>query len=261
MIVECGQCHTKLRMDASKIPAAGAKVRCAKCRNVFRVAAAGTAEAVAEIVLETSKAAPPKAEPPKPEPKKIEPAAPPEKAPPAPPRMRAKPKQAPKPAPAPPKEPSRITNPARRILTEDIPTRQRILRVVIGSAVALIGVLLGLSAMGVRPLPRDLGLLFGYGQTDFTPGLNILRYEGRLGTMEDGTRNLVVRGTAYNNSREPLGASNLRLEVLSTGGEFLTRKIARSLASGVPPFGTAPFSIEVDLPAGAIGRLKVMPEK
>jgi predicted Zn finger-like uncharacterized protein len=75
MIVECGQCHTKLRMDASKIPAGGAKVRCAQCQNVFRVEAAGAAEAVAEAVLETSKADPPK-EPPKPEPKKIVPPAP-----------------------------------------------------------------------------------------------------------------------------------------------------------------------------------------
>lgn len=37
MIIECQNCKAKFRLDDSKIPAQGRKVRCSKCRNVFFV--------------------------------------------------------------------------------------------------------------------------------------------------------------------------------------------------------------------------------
>lgn len=38
MIIQCEQCRTKFKLDDSRVPDTGAKVRCAKCRNVFSVA-------------------------------------------------------------------------------------------------------------------------------------------------------------------------------------------------------------------------------
>jgi predicted Zn finger-like uncharacterized protein len=38
MIIQCDKCQTKFRLDDAKIKDDGVKVRCAKCRNVFRVA-------------------------------------------------------------------------------------------------------------------------------------------------------------------------------------------------------------------------------
>ncbi|MCM0082213.1 zinc-ribbon domain-containing protein [Geomonas sp. Red32] len=35
MILECDQCHTKFRLDDSKLKPGGVKVRCSKCRHVF----------------------------------------------------------------------------------------------------------------------------------------------------------------------------------------------------------------------------------
>lgn len=37
MIIQCEQCRTKFKLDDSKVPDKGVKVRCAKCRNVFSV--------------------------------------------------------------------------------------------------------------------------------------------------------------------------------------------------------------------------------
>jgi predicted Zn finger-like uncharacterized protein len=37
MIIQCEQCRTKFKLDDSKVPAKGVKVRCAKCRHVFSV--------------------------------------------------------------------------------------------------------------------------------------------------------------------------------------------------------------------------------
>ncbi len=38
MIITCASCLTKFRLDESRIPAKGAKVRCSRCRHVFYVA-------------------------------------------------------------------------------------------------------------------------------------------------------------------------------------------------------------------------------
>ena len=37
MIIQCEQCRTKFKLDDAKVKDAGVKVRCAKCRNVFKV--------------------------------------------------------------------------------------------------------------------------------------------------------------------------------------------------------------------------------
>ncbi|MBC8017044.1 MAG: zinc-ribbon domain-containing protein [Verrucomicrobia bacterium] len=37
MIIQCEQCQTKFKLDDSKVPDKGVKVRCAKCRHVFSV--------------------------------------------------------------------------------------------------------------------------------------------------------------------------------------------------------------------------------
>jgi predicted Zn finger-like uncharacterized protein len=37
MIIQCDQCNTKFRLDDSKVPDKGVKVRCAKCKNIFMV--------------------------------------------------------------------------------------------------------------------------------------------------------------------------------------------------------------------------------
>jgi len=38
MIIQCEQCRTKFKLDDSKVPDKGVKVRCARCRHVFSVA-------------------------------------------------------------------------------------------------------------------------------------------------------------------------------------------------------------------------------
>jgi predicted Zn finger-like uncharacterized protein len=45
MIIQCEQCQTKFKLDDSKVPDKGVKVRCAKCRHVFSVAREQSEEA------------------------------------------------------------------------------------------------------------------------------------------------------------------------------------------------------------------------
>lgn len=78
MIIACPNCHTKYNLPDSKIPAGGAKVKCAKCAHVFRAeppkpevadaAAAGFDAAFDEAVSEARKPAPRPAPKPAPEP-------------------------------------------------------------------------------------------------------------------------------------------------------------------------------------------------
>ena len=37
MIIQCDQCNTKFKLDDAKVPDKGVKVRCAKCKHIFKV--------------------------------------------------------------------------------------------------------------------------------------------------------------------------------------------------------------------------------
>ena len=37
MIIECGKCNAKFKIDDAKIPEKGARVKCKKCQHVFKV--------------------------------------------------------------------------------------------------------------------------------------------------------------------------------------------------------------------------------
>lgn len=39
MVISCPECSTRFRVDENKIPAQGAKIRCARCKHIFAVAA------------------------------------------------------------------------------------------------------------------------------------------------------------------------------------------------------------------------------
>ncbi len=258
MIVECGQCHAKLRMDASRIASGSAKVRCVKCDHVFKVSTKGEVEPdAADSFLDAP--APQTAEDPKAValPKKARTA-----------RTRTSPSSrsktktpSSKSEAPPPKAPARFSIPVRRTLIENIPRKQRLLRTAVVMSIVILGLILGLTAMGVHPTPRNLKLLFQYGQSEHESGLNVLAYDGRILSLEDGTRMLKVTGTVYNHSKEPVSAPHLKLEVLSTGGEFLVNKVAPCCDSGLAPFGTASFTVEVALPSMPVGRFKVTPDK
>lgn len=85
MIIACPNCHTKYNLPDSKIPAGGAKVKCAKCAHVFRAeppkpevveeAASAFDQAFDEAVSEARKPAPQPAPRPEPEPEPEEEAA------------------------------------------------------------------------------------------------------------------------------------------------------------------------------------------
>lgn len=51
MIIQCEQCRTKFKLDDSKVPDKGVKVRCAKCRNVFSVSREQQPDAESQTVF------------------------------------------------------------------------------------------------------------------------------------------------------------------------------------------------------------------
>jgi len=53
MVIACPECSTKFRVDPDRIPARGAKVRCARCKHVF-LAQKTVLESIAEESLEVS---------------------------------------------------------------------------------------------------------------------------------------------------------------------------------------------------------------
>ncbi|MBI5826910.1 MAG: zinc-ribbon domain-containing protein [Deltaproteobacteria bacterium] len=54
MIIQCDKCHTKFRLDDSKVKGAGVKVRCTKCQNVFIVTPPIEEVAAEEILAQSS---------------------------------------------------------------------------------------------------------------------------------------------------------------------------------------------------------------
>jgi predicted Zn finger-like uncharacterized protein len=56
VIVDCESCHTRFRLDESRIPATGAKVRCSRCKAAFVVQrpSATRDEVIEEVVAEAS---------------------------------------------------------------------------------------------------------------------------------------------------------------------------------------------------------------
>lgn len=60
MIVQCGNCQTKFRLDESKISPAGSWVRCGKCQDVFQVPPPGRPETTPppDQALELDRSAP-----------------------------------------------------------------------------------------------------------------------------------------------------------------------------------------------------------
>lgn len=74
MIIQCENCHTRFRLDESKIPEQGRKVKCSKCQHVFLVhrsgapAQQGAAPAALKPAPPVRKAAPPPPPPPPPVP-------------------------------------------------------------------------------------------------------------------------------------------------------------------------------------------------
>ncbi len=65
MILTCPQCATRYQADASKFPAAGRSVRCAKCANVWHQLGppAPEPDPEAEIIVQESAAPPPEPDP------------------------------------------------------------------------------------------------------------------------------------------------------------------------------------------------------
>ncbi len=56
MIVTCQQCETRFKLDESRLPARGARVRCSKCKLVFHVDPPGSAsEALEDVALEAAR--------------------------------------------------------------------------------------------------------------------------------------------------------------------------------------------------------------
>jgi predicted Zn finger-like uncharacterized protein len=224
MIVECNRCHARLKLDPEKAGVAGARVRCAKCQNVFAVAPPGTPapglrEAPAARTSET----------PKPKPAK--------------------------PAASAPRLPANVQ--AATVLDTDLPVKQRFLRMTILTATATAGLLFGLLAMGVRPTPTSIGLLLKYGAKGLPPGVQVLHYDGRIVVVEAGSRRLRVAGEVLNFTPARKPGPDLRLEVLNFSGEFLARKDQTCCPAGLEPYGRGEFFIELDLPSGSIGRYKI----
>ncbi|CCO23185.1 DUF3426 domain-containing protein [Maridesulfovibrio hydrothermalis] len=105
MIITCSNCETKFNLPESKIPAGGAKVKCSKCGNIFKVTPpVQEPEDEVASMLEEEQAPPVPKPKPKPESKPAPAAVPEPESKPAPePEPESKPKS--KPAPAPEPEP------------------------------------------------------------------------------------------------------------------------------------------------------------
>lgn len=64
MILTCERCETRFRLDESRLPARGARVRCSRCKHAFFVRPPGASQAdaiqeIAEQTVATGRAAPP----------------------------------------------------------------------------------------------------------------------------------------------------------------------------------------------------------
>jgi predicted Zn finger-like uncharacterized protein len=64
LIVTCEQCQARFRLDESRIPPGGTRVRCSRCKHAFRLAAPGPSGDLLEELIQETAAEPLKAPPP-----------------------------------------------------------------------------------------------------------------------------------------------------------------------------------------------------
>jgi hypothetical protein len=275
-------------MDGSKIGPGGTRVRCSKCQTIFTVqpeksdSPAATAASAVQAAPAPAKSAAPAATMPNldltdpgidvssklmdflegptataPAQQNKKGAAPPAPQaippPPTPPSPREK-KAAPTKQPPKPAQPPKLPLSASRIILEpDLPPKERAIRSAIVGGVMFCGILLGLGAMGVKPTPTRLRMLFQYGVRSLNSGVQIVTQEERILTSESGQKRLGVWGKIYNASTNKIPPKNVRLQVLSPSGEFLTNRVDRCCKDDLKPRELTPFYIEVDLPTQNFG--------
>ncbi|HLG18186.1 MAG TPA: zinc-ribbon domain-containing protein [Bdellovibrionota bacterium] len=228
MVVECDQCHSRFRMDPNKIGPGGARVRCAKCEHIFVVKLEGSPKEKESDAKSESEPVP---------------------------RAPSGSGNAASPAPSPPKiPPGRTFAPIARHYH---PWNQRLIQVAIVASVALSGILLGLTAMGSRPTPHNLKLLFQYGRYRWQPGPNLLRNVGTVEPKDDSRQIFRVEGELFNYSDNQIPEPSLLLEVFSVNGEFLGRTAAPCCSKDIAPYTKTLFTLEADLPNASIGNYNV----
>lgn len=168
-----------------------------------------------------------------------------------------------KPVPAPPTLPKKAgPAPLRLFSAPPAPFRVRFLRALVISALVLLGSLLGLGAMGVKPVPKDLFLLFQYGKRPLSKEVQVLNYRGVIQEASPTERILQVAGEILNNSDQDAPAPTLRLEVFSQNGEWLMKKAFPCCPERLVAGSITPFSTQIDLgQVSSIGAYKVSIEK
>lgn len=271
-IITCERCAADFRIEPSKLGPKGAHVRCGKCGHVFFADPTKEPSSEQQVVssltdqlfMMTSSPEDPESLPFAeviPEEEKREP---PAEAVPPPPRVVSPPAEQASPArdatPAPTRRAEALSH--RPFAGRGSPVGQRLAHGSIVAAMILLGLLFGLLAMGVRPLPKELSLLLRHGKRSVPAELQILGYSGRIQALSPTERVFRITGELLNASGEDLPAPQLRMELFAPNGEFLL-KSSFAPGSGRLADGTVrSFSAQVDLAAiSEIGSYRISLER
>jgi len=162
-----------------------------------------------------------------------------------------------------PEESSVKSTPSRvRPLVAGLVTRnQQISHVLAIGFITLIGIALGLSAMGVKLTPRALSFLWLHGIPEPESGIHLLHYHGDLIPVNASERVFVVNGEILNKSLETRTAIPLRLEIFSPQGEYIAKTDGFCCDKGILPGATAPFQMRVQFGRTLVGSYKVTVKK
>ncbi len=254
MTVTCERCATTFRLDQKKIGSQGANVRCGKCGYVFFVAStteekrvdpplkAETPQGGEITALGDFSSMPTQSSQDGNSKKKVVPNLTKFKA-----------------------ERSQDTLPRTDFVERPLSLGQRLLRFTTIILILGSGILFGLGALGVKPAPHDLFLLFRYGRPSLEEGLRVISYEGKIEDVKTETRSLRVlrvKGELFNNSEQLVGSPTLKLSLFSTSGEYLNQKIASCCSAGVAPHSNETFLMDIELNTEAqLGSYLVIIEK
>jgi predicted Zn finger-like uncharacterized protein len=241
MILTCPQCSTRYQVDASKFPAAGRNIRCAKCGNVWHQAPPQPEPEPDLAIIE------PDPPPPQPEPPKA----------PAPQPMAFAPAAEPvvRPAPAPVRAPVFLDR-------EPGPSWGSRLSTIAGwgglvVVVFLVGWLVISFRRDVATLwPQSASLYKAVGLTVNASGIQFIGVTNRL-EIQDGAHVLVVSGKLVNSSHRELPVPQIRVSLTDAQKRELYHWPVTPDAPTLKPGQSVPFLTRLANPPASVHDVEV----
>lgn len=139
--------------------------------------------------------------------------------------------------------PSLANNP---LISPTLSSQQQRKRIFTLVGIVLLGFFVGILSTGASLNPKKLSLLFNFGKTKFSTGVQVLSYQAKIHFLNPNQQILWLDGTLFNPSKNSSLCPNLRLTLYSFRNEFVRRISFKACEDSLEPNSLRKFSFQTD---------------